>query len=61
MTFRRKLRMMRADIFTLLSISMNKDFIKSAGDSKILKLAILKFLEGEDNERVKRMKVFETL
>lgn len=61
MTFHRKLRMMRADVFALLSISMQNMFFKNIEDSDIVKSACLKFLEGEDNKRMERLGVFKHL
>jgi len=51
MRFNRKLRMIRADIFTLLSISINSGFFKEPMDAAIIKKACIKFLEGEFNDR----------
>lgn len=61
MTFHRKLRMMRADVFALLSISMQNLFFKKVEDSEIVKTACLKFMEGEDNHRIKNMGAFNYL
>ena len=52
MTFHRKLRMMRADVFALLSISTNSDFVQKVDDSQCIKKWTNKFLEGEFNDRV---------
>jgi len=52
MAFNRKLRMMRADVFALLSISTTSDVIGDPKHSQTIKAAALKFLEGEFNERV---------
>lgn len=60
-TFDRKLRMMRADVFSLLSCSANIDFINKAMDTIAIKKSIHKFLEGEMNSRVQNMKIFEQL
>lgn len=61
LTFHRKLRMMRADVFALLSISMQNNFFRNVEDSDIVKSACLKFLEGEDNNKIKKMGVFRYL
>ena len=47
LTFDRKLRMIRADIFALLSCSMNSSFIRNATLSQLLKKTIYKFMESE--------------
>lgn len=60
-TFDRKLRMMRADLFTLLSCSTNSEFISEAKDTIAIKKSVIKFLEGEVNARVDNMKVFSRL
>lgn len=52
MSFDRKLRMIRADLFALLSISTNSDFISKGDLSLIIKKSIEKFTEGELNQRV---------
>ena len=51
MSFNRRLRMMRADLHALLSISINSDFFENPKDSQVVKMAICKFLEGENLER----------
>jgi len=61
LTFNRKLRMMRADVFALLSISTNSDFIADPADSQVIKTAVLKFLEGEFNEKAAQYQVFSRL
>lgn len=53
LSFNRKLRMMRADVFSLYCCSMNSDFIKKPSVTHALKKSILKFLEGEFNFRVR--------
>lgn len=53
--------MIRADVFSLLSVSMTVQLIDSAEDSEAIKRGIIKFLEQECNERVERMGVFERL
>ena len=61
MTFHRKLRMMRADVFSLLSISMQNMFFRNVQDSEIVKSACLKFIDGEDNKKIKSMGLFKYL
>lgn len=58
MTFDRKLRMMRADVYTLLSISTDSNFFAEHDQPQIIKKSILKFLEGEFNERTNKLQVF---
>ena len=53
--------MMRADVFALLSISMNKSFFNDIEQINIIKTACLKFIEGEGNERIKNTEVFKYL
>ena len=45
--FKRKLRMLRADLIALLSISQSSEFFKKAKDSNIVKSAVIKFLQTE--------------
>lgn len=52
LSFDRKLRMMRADLFSLFSCTMDGSFIKKAHNSQILKKSLIKFLESEQNYRV---------
>lgn len=61
MSFDRKLRMMRADLYALLSISTMTDFFSEPLKTTTIKQGILKFLEGEFNERVRRQEVFSRL
>lgn len=61
MTFNRKLRMMRADVYSLVSISTDSSFFAEAQHQQLVKVAALKFLEGEFNERVKKQGVFARL
>ena len=56
--FDRKLRMIRADIFSLYSASMNHDIIQDSDLSQILKKSLMKFLESEQNFRVNQMGIF---
>lgn len=53
--------MMRSDVFTLLSISTNSDFIKVADYSQCIKKWVIKFIEGEFNDRVAKMEIFSRL
>ena len=53
--------MMRADVFSLLSISMQNLFFRNVQDSEIVKSACLKFIDGEDNNKIKNMGVFKFL
>ena len=41
--------MMRADIFALLSLCSNSDFVKKAQDTIAIKKSIIKFLQDEMN------------
>ena len=61
MTFNRKLRMVRADVFALLSISTTGEFFSDPQKSSVIKKSVLKFLEGEFNDRVHRQSAFATL
>ena len=61
LTFDRKLRMMRADIFALLYCSMNSSFIQKADTSQLIKKSLVKFLESELNFRVNQMGTFKQL
>ena len=47
LTFDRKLRMIRADIFALFSCTMNGHFIKRASVAQLIKKTLNKFLESE--------------
>lgn len=57
LTYDRKLRMMRADLFSILSCCTNSDFIDKAEVSQIIKKRVVKFLEWEQNVRVRNMAV----
>ena len=59
--FSRKLRMIRADIFSLLSISMSDQFFEQSEDSEAIKRGILKFLESEINNKAESMEIFNKL
>ena len=61
MTFNRKLRMMRADIYSILSISTDSNFFNEPNHQSIVKVAVLKFLEGEFNDRIKNWDVLKSL
>jgi len=52
LTFDRKLRMMRADVFALLGISTDSNFFSEPPPSLFIQQAVRKFLEGEFNDRV---------
>lgn len=52
---------MRADVFTLLSISTTGEFFNDAEKSTLIKKTVSKFLEGEYNDRVRRQSTFSTL
>ena len=43
-SFKRKLRMIRADLFSLLCVSESCEFFKTARDSQVVKDAVLKYL-----------------
>ncbi len=57
-TFHRKLRMMRADMFSLLCLATNSDFIKHPHTTTVIKKGVIKFIESELNYRVKKMDIF---
>ena len=61
LTFTRKLRMIRADVYTLLSKSESSDFFKAPSKQKTIKNSVMKFLEGEFNPRVNKAEVFARL
>ena len=44
--------MMRADVFSLIAISMSVQLIENSNDSEAIKKGVLKFLEFECNEKV---------
>lgn len=58
MTFNRKLRMMRADVFALLNVCGSKDFIHKQDLTHQIKKGCLKFLHGEFNKRVEKLELF---
>jgi len=61
MTFDRKLRMMRADVYALLSVSTDANFFKEHHQPQIVKKSVLKFLEGEFNEKANELRIFQKL
>ena len=61
MSFIRKLRMIRADIFTLLGVCESSDFIHQEHHIYHIKKGCIKFLHGEFNERAKKLEIFDTL
>lgn len=61
MTFDRKLRMIRADLFALLSITTHGGIFKTYEQQAIMKKQIINFLAGEFNQRAENMELFERL
>ena len=59
--FERKLRMLRADLFTLLSICQADEFFKSPRDSEIIKNSIIKYLESEDADKLQDAAILDRL
>jgi len=53
MTFNRKLRMLRADLFTLISTTQISEFFSEGESAGIVKNIIINFVEGEFNNRAK--------
>ena len=45
--FERKLRMLRAPLFSLLQICQSKEFAKNARETKVLKEGVMKYLPYE--------------
>jgi len=43
-SFKRKLRMIRADLFALLCVSETSDFLRTGRDAQVVKDAVLKYL-----------------
>ena len=46
--FERKLRMMRADLFSLLSCCQAEEFFKTPREAEIIKNAVIKYVETEN-------------
>lgn len=44
--------MLRADIFSLLSICQAEEIFKSPRDSEIIKNSVIKYLESENHEKL---------
>lgn len=61
LTFDRKLRMVRADLFALMSCATNSDFVKDAADTIAIKKSLFNFFKGEMNARAKKIGTFEKL
>ena len=61
MTFDRKLRMIRADVFALLSLTTHGGIFKTLDQQSYLKRQILKFLASENSQRAATMNLFHRL
>lgn len=51
MTFNRKLRMLRADLFSLISTTQISEFFSDGETINIIKNTIINYVEGEFNNR----------
>ena len=61
LSFDRKLRMVRADLFALLSCCTNKELINDAKDTIAIKKALYNFFRGEMNARAEKLGSFKHL
>ena len=59
--FHRKLKMMRADIFSLLSVSNSNSLLKDQNSSTRLKKSLIKYLESDYNARADELFILELL
>ena len=57
--FDRKLKMMRASLFTLLSISHSREFTKSKLHSKFIKEAIIKFNQFDSDNVMNEISIYD--
>ena len=61
LTFERKLRMVRVDLFALMSCCQNSEFIKDANETMTIKKSLYNFFRGEQNSRVQKLDTFKKL
>jgi hypothetical protein len=59
--FDRRLRMMRADMFALLSVSQTEEFFKTPAEAEMVKNAVVQYLESERADKVLEMEVVQKL
>jgi len=59
--FERKLRMLRAPLFSLLQICQSKEFAKNARQTKVLKDGTIKYLQYESKKFLEKLRIEQKL